>query len=262
VRVTRNAFPALFPKGDVRRVKDQIGFMRMDGVGEHEVIIEHPDHNQIIATMDVPQVEEIFLVYKSRYQELAKDRRFESIILFKNHGRGAGTSLSHAHSQLIALPVMPHPNRNRLDIASEHFDENGTCLYCDIINMEKAAGLRIVYESEKFIAFVPYAPRMPFETWVMSKNHGSNFENIGDEECRELARTTKIILEKLYRAVGNPDFNYAIYSAPLRENNLEFFHWNLKIFPRVAMPAGFEIGSGMSIVAVIPEAAAEYLRKA
>ncbi|MFA5876646.1 MAG: DUF4931 domain-containing protein, partial [Candidatus Margulisiibacteriota bacterium] len=247
---------------EVRRVKTPAGFMHMDGVGEHEVIIESPDHTQIIATMDVSQAEDIFLTYKARYVELAKDRRFESIILFKNHGRGAGTSLSHAHSQLIALPMMPHPMRNRVDIASQHFDENGTCLYCDLINMEKTEGTRIVSETENFVVFVPYAPRMPFEMWVLPKNHGSNFENTSDAHCRELARITKTVLEKLYRAVGNPDFNYAIYSAPLRENNLEYFHWNLKIFPRVATPAGFEMGSGMSIVAVIPEAAAEYLRKA
>jgi UDPglucose--hexose-1-phosphate uridylyltransferase len=262
VRVTRNAFPALQPAGEPHRTKTPAGFLKMNGIGEHEVIIESPDHARIIATMETAQVEDIFLVYRARYVELAKDPRFESIILFKNHGRGAGTSLSHPHSQLIALPLFPYNMRERLDIAREHFDEQGICLYCDMINMERSEKVRIVHETDNFIAFVPYAPRMPFEMWVLSKDHGSNFENVSDESCRELARVIQTVLGKLYRAVGNPDFNFAIYSAPLRENNLEYFHWNLKIFPRVAMPAGFEIGSGMSIVSVIPEAAAEYLRKA
>lgn len=262
VRVTQNAFPALQPEGELERRKDAQGFTKMNGIGKHEVIIESPDHEAVIATMEQTQVEEIFLAYRQRYAALARDPRFESVILFKNHGQGAGTSLHHPHSQIIGTPVIPQMIRSRLDIARLHFDEEGTCLYCDFIKMEKGAGERILFETDNYIAFVCYAPRMPFETWVVPKYHNSNFEEITIEQSKELALVMKKVLEKLYKALNNPDFNYAFYPAPTRDKNLEFFHWNIKIFPRITSLAGFEVGSGISIVTVVPETAAEFLRKA
>jgi len=262
VRVTENAFPALKPAGDPRRSKDAFGFEKMDGIGKHEVIIESPDHEAIIATMTQAQVDEIYLAYRQRFIELARDPRFESVILFKNHGRGAGTSLHHPHSQIVATPITPRTLRDRLGIAQSHFDETGNCLYCDLIKMEQAAKERVILETDNFIVFTLYAPRFPFETWILPKFHHSNFDAISVEQCRELALIMKKFLEKLYKAIKNPDFNYAIYSAPTKERDLEHFHWNIKLFPRITSMAGFEIGSGIPIVTVVPEAAAAYLKNA
>lgn len=262
VRVTLNAFPALRPEGEAVRTKDVHGFIKMNGVGIHEVIIESPDHEAVIATMDQEQVDEIFLAYRERYIALAKDPRFESVILFKNHGRGAGTSLHHPHSQIIAVPVTPRAVRGRIEIAQSHFDQEGICLWCDLIKKEQEAKERLVFETDHFIAFVLYAPRMPFETMILPKFHSSNFEEITSEQCKELALIMKAVIGKLYKAINNPDFNYAVYSAPCREKNLEYFHWNIKIFPRITNVAGFEVGSGISIIPVVPEAAAKYLRDA
>lgn len=261
VRVIPNAFPALAPTGEPKREKSPEGFLKMNGVGLHDVIIESPDHEAIIATMPRAGVEDIFLAYRERFSRLAGDRRFESIILFKNHGHNAGTSLHHPHSQIVAMPVTPRATRDRIEIARGHFDETGSCLYCDMIAAEKQAQARIILESANFIVFAPFASRLPFETWVLPKNHASNFEKIAVEPCRELAGVVQAVLQKLHRALGNPDFNYAIYSAPCREQDLEYFHWNLKIFPRVTSQAGFEVGSGMMINTVVPEAAAQYLRE-
>jgi len=262
VRVTRNAFPALAPEGELTKTKTPAGFFKMNGVGAHEVIIETPEHDKVIATMEQAQVDKIFLAYKERFSSLARDPRFQSVILFKNHGRGAGTSLSHPHSQIIALPIVPDVLRNRLNTCREHTAETKCCLYCDLIKMEKSEGERIIEESANFVVFVPFAARMPFEMWVMPKFHNPNFQEITTEQCLELAAIVKKTLEKLYRAVGNPSFNYAIYSAPVKEHDVSYFHWNLKIFPRVAMAAGFEVGSGVMINTVVPEMAAKYLREA
>jgi UDPglucose--hexose-1-phosphate uridylyltransferase len=182
--------------------------MKMNGVGIHEVIIESPEHDKV-----------------------------------------------------IALPVIPKSIHERMETAREHFDAEGSCIYCDAIKMEKAEGERITVETDNYVAFVPYASRMPFETWVLPKFHNSNFEEITTQQCSELARIMKGALGKLYRAVGNPDFNYAIYSAPCRERNIESYHWHIKIFPRIASLAGFEVGSGVAINTVVPENAAKYLRE-
>lgn len=262
VRVIPNAFPALQATGDPTRSETPAGFLKMNGVGKHEVIIESPAHDQIIANMGQKQVENICLTYKERVNQLTKSGRYESIILFKNHGHNAGTSLSHPHSQLIALPIIPRVIRERLEIGQNYFTKHNSCLYCDMIRMEKSEGQRIIAENEDFIAFVPYAARFPFETWILPKVHDASFNNITVEQCLKLAGTLKMVLEKLFRAVKNPDFNYAIYSSPCHDPVSKSYHWNLKIFPRITTAAGFELGSGIIINTVIPEMSAKYLQEA
>lgn len=262
IRVVPNAFPALSSTGEPTREKSVAGFMKMNGVGKHEVIIESPDHEQVIATMDDKQVEDIYRAYRERYIALSKDPRFEAIILFKNHGRNAGTSLHHPHSQIIATPVVPRFLQDRIEIAEDHYNDLGSCLYCDMAEKEKQEGDRIILETENFVVFEPFASRQPFETWILPKTHSSDFRKISDSGLVELSKTVKTVLGKLYRALKNPSFNYAVYSAPCKSPDTAYFHWSLKIFPRITNLAGFEIGSGMMINTVIPETAAKYLREA
>jgi UDPglucose--hexose-1-phosphate uridylyltransferase len=143
-----------------------------------------------------------------------------------------------------------------------HYDEQGACLYCDTIKAEKEAGVRVVLETGRFIVIEPFAARSPFETWILPKEHDSNFEETSVDGCKELAAVVQQILGKISKILNNPDYNYVILSAPAHERGLEYYHWHLKIIPRVSATAGFEIGSGMFINPVIPEEAARYLREA
>jgi UDPglucose--hexose-1-phosphate uridylyltransferase len=106
VRVIPNKFPALSPEGSLER--EETGFFRMmDGMGIHEVVIESPIHNQLLPLMEDKQVEEVLLAYRERYLALREDPRIKLIIVFKNHGEAAGTSLDHTHSQLVGTSVVP-----------------------------------------------------------------------------------------------------------------------------------------------------------
>jgi UDPglucose--hexose-1-phosphate uridylyltransferase len=214
-----------------------------------------------IATMDQKQVEEIFQAYRERYITLSEDPRFEMVIIFKNHGANAGTSLRHSHSQIIATPVTPMHIRHRIEEAMRYFDDNGRCVYCEMIEKEKKLEERIVLETENFIVFEPFASRSPFETWVLPKRHNSTFDNITPERCKELAYAMRLIMIKLYKSLNNPDYNYMFFSSPCHERGLEYYHWHIQIVPRVASVAGFEMGSGIYINTVIPESAAKFLRE-
>ena len=261
IRVVPNKYPALIPVGNVKRLQLEELFRYMDGVGDHEVLIESPDHEKTIATMDQKQVEEIFTAYRERYLTLKKDPRFEMIIIFKNHGRGAGTSLLHSHSQIIATPVTPMHVRYRVEEAMRYFDDNGECVYCAVLNKELKAKERIILETDNFVAKAPFASRSPFETVVLPKKHSSSFGHISVVETKELSYVMKQTLNKLHKALNNPAYNYIIYSAPCHEEDLEYFHWHIQIVPRVASVAGFEMGSGIYINTVIPEEAARFLRE-
>lgn len=262
LRAVPNKFAALEDLAceALERKKDKDFFRYMDGLGRHEVIIESPRHDLHLAIMDQKQVEEIFLAYRQRYMELSKDPRFEIIKIFKNHGKGAGTSLQHPHSQIIAAPVTPTHIRYRLDEAMRYYDDEGKCVFCMMIEKEKSDGSRIVMETENFICFEPFASRSPFETYILPKQHCDSFGKITPDLSKEFAYITKCVLSKLNISLNNPDYNYMISSTPPHDSSEEYYHWHLRIDPRVTAVAGFEMGSGIYINTVIPEEAAKFLR--
>jgi UDPglucose--hexose-1-phosphate uridylyltransferase len=260
VRAVPNKYSALVPDGSISRKEEEGLFRKMDGVGQHEVIIESPLHNQCIALMEDKQVEEILLAYRERYLTLREDPRFKLIIIFKNHGRAAGTSLEHPHSQLVATPIVPLTIRQRFEKAASHFDDDGTCVYCDILREGLRVPTRMIMETDRFVTFHPFASRAPFETWILPKEHHASFGSISMGDAKEFAWVLKTTLFKLYRGLNNPDYNYIIHTAPTKDEHEEYFHWHLQILPRLVTPAGFELGTGIFINAALPEETAEFIR--
>ena len=260
VRVTSNKFAALRQEGELLRRNDGPLFREMDGVGSHEVIVETPVHNRVIPLMEDAEVEQVLSVYHARYQALREDPRTKYIIIFKNHGERAGTSLEHPHSQVVATPVAPMLLRRRYEVAISHYDDTGRCLYCDLVEAEVQAKARLIMETGQFVVFHPFASRVPFETWIAPKRHQPSFGQVASEDLVELARVLRKTLHGLYRALGNPDFNYIIHSAPAEDENKAYYLWHLQILPRLATIAGFELGSGIYITTIVPEESAAFMR--
>jgi UDPglucose--hexose-1-phosphate uridylyltransferase len=261
VRIVPNQFPAVTTEKN-QQIKNENIFNSKSGFGIHDVIIESPDHNLPLCEMDKKQVERVFLTYKQRFLQLSRDPRFETIILFKNHGQAAGTSLSHPHSQVVALPIIPSTVLQKVEVARRYFAKTGLCLYCQIVENEIRADERVVIQSENFLAYEPFGSHTPFETMILPKWHAPSFAEITDEQCRELAGVMQQIIKRINAVLNTPAYNFALYSIPLNEGNHKIYHWHFKIYPRVSQPAGFELGSGMYINTMVPEDAARYLREA
>ncbi len=260
VRCVPNLFGALSPKEKEERKINGM-YISMGGLGIHEVIIENPRHNTSIALMSDEEVENIIRVYKSRYLAIQNIPGIEAVIIFKNHGPAAGTSLEHPHSQLIATPIVPPQTRSRLEKATSYFDNTGRCVFCQMAEEELKSKVRVVLETDKFVSFLPYAGILPFVAWIFPKRHMSSFADIEEAEICDLAHNLKGMLQRLYYGLDNPDFNYTIRSLPVKEKTTEYFHWYLNIIPRLSQPAGFELGSGMFINTSLPEESAEFLRQ-
>ena len=259
VRAVPNKYPALSVVGE--RIRNVNGLNRsMSGVGYHEVIIEHPRHDLTTALLSVEDVAAIVTMYRMRYASIRTDPRVEAIVIFKNHGESAGTSVQHPHSQIAATPIVPTQIRTRMDESIRFLDDNGECLFCRTLQEELASGERVIVEGKHFVAFHPYAALSPFHTWIYPRRHMSSFDQISDEEITDLAFTLRTFLAKLYFGLGNPDYNYSIRSIPTDDRNVEYFHWYLAIVPRVTKTAGFEIGTGMFINTALPEESAKFLR--
>jgi UDPglucose--hexose-1-phosphate uridylyltransferase len=261
VRVIPNKFPALSPEGSLERNEEKGFFRMMDGVGIHEVVIESPLHDQLLPLMEDKQVEEVLIAYRERSLALKEDPRIKLIILFKNHGEAAGTSLDHTHSQLVGTSVVPSNIRKKLEEAARYYDDRGRCVYCDVIEEELRFGKRIVEHTEKFVVIQPFASRLPFETWILPKTHQASFGLISIEDSKAFSKILKSTLYKLYSKLNNPDYNYVIHMAPIKDEWEDYYHWHFQIIPRLTTPAGFEMGSGIYINVSLPEETAQFLRE-
>ncbi len=261
IRVVPNKFPALQIEGDLDREGEGL-FDRMNGIGAHEVIVETPDHQSTLATLPEKAVEEVLWAYRDRMLDLKNDKRFRYILLFKNHGEAAGASLEHTHSQLIALPIVPKRVREEVDKSKHYFEEKERCIFCDMIRQEVETGSRVIGENEYFIALAPYAPRFPFETWLLPRQHSSAFENHQSPIYASLARLLRDLLRRLDAVLNRPAYNYVVHTSPIGEEINEHFHWHIEMMPKLTKVAGFEWGTGFYINPTPPEEAARFLREA
>ncbi len=259
-RVVPNKFAALSREAALTRTVHR-SRRSINGFGIHDVIVETPDHSQAMALMPDADVARILHIYKTRYDELSLDPRIALITIFKNHGIDAGTSLEHPHSQMIATPVTSLQVRERFQHALRYFDDFGECMFCQAIEEELQDQTRIVAVSEYFVALELYASAAPFSTHIYPRRHMASFGDVSAAEMNDLARMLRLTLAKLYYGLADPDFNFTIRSAPTDSVGVKYFHWYLSVIPRLTRVAGFELGSGMFINTVLPEAAAEFLRK-
>lgn len=260
VRVVPNKYSALAREGEPVRCIERWR-RRMNGVGIHDVVVETRDHSLTTAQLPPDNVADVLRCYRQRYVEMSTDPRIAHVTIFKNHGENAGTSLEHPHSQIIAAPVISSQVRYRLHEALRHYDEYGECMFCVAMEDELNERERIVVESEHFVALEPFASATPFATYIYPRRHMASFGAINEAEIGDLAKVLTTVLAKLYVGLENPDFNYTIRSAPHENAGVMYYHWYLSIIPRLTRVAGFELGSGMFINTVLPEAAAEFLRK-
>jgi UDPglucose--hexose-1-phosphate uridylyltransferase len=259
VRVVPNKFPALEVEGGLDREGEGM-FDRMNGIGAHEVIIETPEHDRTFATMSEGEIERVLWAFRARVQDLKQDRRFQYILIFKNHGAPAGATIEHTHSQLIALPIVPNFVREELDGAKRYFKAKERCVFCDIIRQELADRRRVVLENADVVAVAPYASRLPFETWLLPRRHGARFEEAPRHEYESLARLLKSVMIRVDRALESPAYNLILHTAPLAEAVDDTYHWHMELMPKLTRTAGFEWGTGFYINPTSPEEAARVLR--
>lgn len=260
IRVVPNKFAALQPtENGLGRAASGL-FNIAAGFGYHEVIIESPRHLYSLALMSDQEMLELLQTYQQRYAALRQDPRVKHILIFRNHGRRAGTSLQHPHSQLVATRIIPLHIRQKYEVAIRHFDDTGHCLYCDIVTAERRAGQRVVLESQDYIVVHPFASQVPFETWIFPKFHSPCFARTGSEQIGELASVLRRTLRGLHDGLGNPDFNLMLHTAPVEDEEKPYFLWHIEIRPRLTTQAGFELGTGIYINTAVPEQTAAFMR--
>lgn len=261
LRVVPNKYPALVIEGDIDKEGEGL-YDKMNGIGAHEVIVETPDHQASFSHLPPELMIQVFWSFRDRILDLEKDPRFRYAMIFKNFGRAAGASLEHSHSQLVALPVLPRLIVSELEGSKRYHKYKDRCVYCDIIRQEIKQDVRIVSQNEHFIAITPYAPRSPFEMWVLPKKHEHSYSEMEDTHFESLTSIFSEIMRRLDACIPGVPYNFVLHTSPLRSEPLEYYHWHFEIMPKLTSIAGFEWGSGFYINPLPPEDAAKYLRDA
>ncbi len=260
LRAVPNKYPALVIEGDLNKEGEGL-YDKMNGIGAHEVIIETPNHDETFTKLPFERMKDVFLAFRDRLVDLSRDDRFKYVMVFKNHGRAAGASLEHSHSQMVALPILPRMIVSELAGSLSYYKYKERCVFCDIIRQELKQQIRLVCENEHFVVITPWAPRSPFEMWVLPRHHASSYITQTDEQFQDL---TRIFAEAMYRlesCIPNVPYNFVLHGAPLRSEPMRHYHWHFEIMPKLTNIAGFEWGSGFYINPTPPEDAARFLRE-
>lgn len=259
-RVVPNKYSALSLSAE-NGVPEHHFFVREKAYGYHEVIIEHPVHNLDITDFFQDELTTVFTTYRERYLSImASDDRICSVHVFRNYGYRAGSSLIHPHSQLMAVNHVPSQVRCRELQAKEYYDLTGRCLTCDLVVYETKSGNRIISENNAFLAYVPFAAFGPCHVRITPKAHQADIGALSAEDCIHLAAIVKMSLSALKSVLMQPAYNMAFNMMSRPALSAPFAHWYLDILPRLTIPAGFELSSGMVVNSSSPEEDADKLR--
>ncbi|MBM3250680.1 MAG: DUF4931 domain-containing protein [Candidatus Nealsonbacteria bacterium] len=258
--VVPNKFPAFLPHPNLNEQIEGKLYKKMNAVGFHEVVITR-DHKKQMAQFSVEQVKEVFDVYQQRYSALMKKKFVNHISIFHNHGKEAGASIAHPHSQIITTPLIDIDLQEALSRSRAFHKESKECIYCQMNKWERKIKKRIIFENRDFLAICPFASKTAFQTIISPKKHFAHFELAGEELKWNLSEAFQIALNKIYKGLNDPAYNFYLHSAPCDGQNHDYYHWHWTILPKTSTWAGFEIGTRMEISIIEPERAADYLRK-
>jgi UDPglucose--hexose-1-phosphate uridylyltransferase len=235
--------------------------------GATELIVESPTHDDAPATMAEGQWEQVLWMYRDRIRDLKRDLNIRDILVTRRY-RAPGARITHPYSRLTAIPIIFDDVRRKLEQCREYFQYKRRCVYCDIIRQEIAGGERVVRLTEHFLALAPYAPRSPYEVWVLPRQHGCAFEEaLSPAPAADLAGVLRGCFEALRRVMDDPPFEMALYTSPNRavrilpgewETIAEDYHWHIEIAP-TPQPR-LQVG-GIYVTETPPEEAARRLRE-
>ncbi len=266
-------FPDRSPVFSIERELGSEGdgvYDKMHNFGAHEIIIENPKHGISLSSLEVNKITQIVSVYRDRISDLKKDSRLRYLLIFKNHGAEAGSHINHVHSHLIATPVIPQRIDLELKSARKHYHFKERCLFCDIVRQENEQEVRVVDRNEEFIAFCPFAPRFPYETWILPLKHFSSFQDhlSSEETLTAFAALLKTTLQRI--EAHTPAYHVVLHISPnekspfLASEDWAFlphgFHWHLEILPRISRIARLKREEEFFTNPLTPEEAAQKLK--
>lgn len=241
---------------------------KMGNVGAHEIVVDHRSHTATMSSFSDKELYLLLRTYSERVQDLKRDRRFRHVQVFKNHGELAGSYIFHPHSHVLATPVIPQSTERQVENAKRHFLQKERCLFCDIVKQEIRQGKRIINISTNFVAFCPFAPKFPFESWIMPRFHSPSFEEVDAEPLLyELAGVMLDLIRRIEKVTNA--YTLLFHASPNVEKAgavekdvplSDYYHWHIEILPRDFRSSKYKREDQFYVVSITPEEAASALK--
>lgn len=260
LQVIPNKYPAV--SHESCSLKFQRGLYKFRaGAGFHELVILR-DHNRYLGQYNSSEINKILKAYRDRYLSLSEEKCVEYISIFHNHGKEAGSTVPHLHSQILALPIIPPDVSHSLNGSKRFFHEHKKCIHCEMLKQEAKEKERIIYENQDAIVFAPFASQVNFEARIFPKNHSAYFEKSNDRELASFAGAMQFVFSSIYNNLKDPAFNFFIHTAPTnKKSDYSHYHWHMEILPKFETTGSVELGMGLNIISMAPEEAAKILKK-
>jgi UDPglucose--hexose-1-phosphate uridylyltransferase len=259
VRCVPNMYPAVQLNRSGSGYSKRPPLAQRPAVGFHEIIIESPIHDDHPHRATQEQIAFWLRAAIDRVKDLARQKEVRSIVLFRNHGVEAGASIAHAHSQLITTPIVPPQIEEEYEALTRSRRIAGECALCQVVDREPKSPRGILSMTD-FSVIAPWASLCPFEFWIMPKQHNSSIVKLRSTQVEELSKILHISLVGLAELLSDPPYNLVFHFGPTKAKG-NAFHWHIRVYPKLSIQAGFELGSGIYINTMKPEAAAQALRR-
>src|SRR3989344_673884 len=263
VTVVTNRYPAVAPKACMP-IENNGPFSWTAANGFHEVVVT-ADHQRIIPDFTIEETLVLLKAYRDRYLGIIKQECGQYIQIFHNHGKNAGASVPHPHSQIISTPILPPVVARSINGSAEFYRKNKQRVYDTILEWEMEQKKRIIFENDLFVVFCPFVSKRPYEVRIFPKISNARFETTDNQSLEGCAEALNLVLGKLKKVFdGKFNFNFFIHTSPVRESPdlpcAEFYHWHIEIVPHYSILAGFDFSTGIIVNVIDPDQAAEELR--
>ncbi|MCA1692091.1 MAG: galactose-1-phosphate uridylyltransferase, partial [Actinobacteria bacterium] len=169
-----NKFPSLSAHPPLPAVASSRLYPVEPALGANEVVLYTDEHDLTMAGMTAEQIQRVVDVWAHRYAELGAREEVAYVFVFENKGEAVGVTLHHPHGQIYAYPEIPPVPLRELERAQAHLVAHGTCVLCDVVAKERADEVRVVDQNRSFLAYVPFAPRFPYELHVIARRHAAS----------------------------------------------------------------------------------------
>lgn len=230
--------------------------------GIHDVVIDTANHDERLYKFSDEHMNELIKTLKNRVFELQKDKNIVYVQVFKNDGIDAGASQSHSHWQIASLSVFPPKYQGIKNVLEKYYNEKGECYFC---GLKKSLGEQIIEENENFLAYVPTDAKFPYEMYIIPKEHISNIVEFNDAQVFDMGRILRHCVKRLAAMYTGISYNICFFNSPKKEafdeDFSKYMHFHIQIIPRIGHMAGFEFSTGCYINSVLPEKAADVLKK-
>jgi len=230
--------------------------------GHHEVVVESPRHDGDLRSATAQDTLAVLRAMRERCRVLAAEGP-AAIVVFRNHGVAAGTSLRHPHSQIVSLDQAPPGLRQRWDRTREHFDRTGRRLHDDLAAAARSERVRVVAETGGLFVYQPTAAAVPHQTVLLPDDDSAGLAGASDAALAAVAGLLPLLAEALAVVRDDPAYNLVVHAGPVGDETAHrWYRWHIGLYPRVGRRAGLEIATGLGVNPTVPERTAPVLREA